>query len=118
MTMLKAVNRDDLALDESFADEVRKEFAGNPSPVKPTVKTIIASTSRTLTKYVGEMRKLEALEEAKKAAATKTHDSIVAAAKLDRDNVHAEADAALHQLRSTIEVLDPARAKLAEQAAE
>ncbi|PBC01767.1 hypothetical protein [Mesorhizobium sp. WSM3860] len=82
----------------------------------PSVRSMIANTGKTLKRFVDQMRRKETELEGVKAAATAEFERVVALAKMVRDNCHAETDADLHQIRTTLEVLDPARAKLSEMA--
>lgn len=105
-------------VENDFSQAIDEELARDTTTteVKPTVRNMIANTGISLKRLVDQMRTKEAELEAVKAAATVEFERIVAQGKLVRDNCHQETDADLHQIRTTLEVLDPARAKLAEMA--
>lgn len=105
-----------LEVEQDLSQAVDEELARDTSEVKPTVRNMIANTGISLKRLVDQMRTKETELEAAKAAATVEFERVIAQAKLVRDNSHQETDADLHQIRTTLEVLDPARAKLAEMA--
>ncbi|TIS11981.1 MAG: hypothetical protein E5X09_11705 [Mesorhizobium sp.] len=72
--------------------------------------------STKTSRHIDRLRTKETELEATKAAATVEYERVIAQAKLVRDNCYQETDADLHQIRTTLEVLDPARAKLSEMA--
>lgn len=116
MPTVQTIGSEPLDVDEDFSEAVAEEMARDPNRPKPSVRTMIASTGKSLKRIVDQMRSKETELEAVKAAATVEYERAVASAKLIRDNCHAETDADLHQIRTTLEVLDPARAKLSEMA--
>jgi hypothetical protein len=116
MPTVQTAGSEPLEIDEEFSEAVDTELARDPSEPKRSVRTMIATTGKSLKRFVDQMRLKETELEATKAAATAEYERAVASAKLIRDNCHQETDADLHQIRTTLEVLDPVRAKLAEMA--
>lgn len=106
----------DVDLGQDFEAEVTADLAYEPAAAKRRVKTMIRDTSSTLKKVIETYRVEEATAEATKAAAHDRFKLAVELAKQERDACLAEADADLHQIRQTIEALEPARARLAETA--
>ncbi|TIS17232.1 MAG: hypothetical protein E5X10_04435 [Mesorhizobium sp.] len=101
-----------LVSDEDMSSALEEQLEQD---APPSVRSMIANTGKTLKRFVDQMRRKETELEGVKAA-TAEFERVVALAKMVRDNCHAETDADLHQIRTTLEVLDPARAKLSEMA--
>jgi hypothetical protein len=116
MPAVQTLGSEPLDVDEDFSEAIADEMAREPDQPKRSVRTMIATTSMSLKRHVDRLRNKETELEATKAAATVEYERAIAQAKLERDNCHAETDADLHQIRTTLEVLDPARAKLSEMA--
>lgn len=105
---------ENVELGEDFVAEAQQE--AQQQATQPSVRSLIADTGKALRSAVDRLRKKEASIEEAKSAATARYDRTVALAKLQRDEVFEVADAELHQLRTTLGIIDPARAKLAETA--
>ncbi|MDG4853865.1 MULTISPECIES: hypothetical protein [unclassified Mesorhizobium] len=116
MDTLQTAGTEPLDVDEDFAEAVSQELARDTSQPKPTVRNMIVTTGMSLKRHIDRLRTKETELEATKAAATVEYERVIAQAKLVRDNCYQETDADLHQIRTTLEVLDPARAKLSEMA--
>lgn len=116
MPAVQTLGSEPMEVDQELSEALTEEMTRDTIEPKPTVRNMIASTGISLKRLVDRMRTKETELEAIKAAATVDYERAIAQAKLVRDNCHAETDADLHQVRTTLEVLDPARAKLAEMA--
>lgn len=104
---------DELNLGEEF-DAAMREMEAEAARPEPRVDTMVRSTGIWLQRFIEFIRKVEAEVEAKKRCSAEKFEATVAAAKAEREREDIANDAKLQQLRRTFEIMDPARAKLAE----
>ncbi|BCH11992.1 hypothetical protein MesoLj131c_62500 [Mesorhizobium sp. 131-3-5] len=102
--------------DDDLLAAVDNALSAEADKPKRSVRTMISNAGNVLKRIVEQARKKEAELEAIKATATADYERIVADAKAVRDKCHQDTDADLFQIRTTLDVIDPARAKLAEMA--
>lgn len=111
---------DELVQSIRHALTTEVEPAEEPKPTIPArvtrVRTMIADSSTALKNSIVKYRALEAELESEKSSATAEYQRVVEEARRIRDERLAEADTLLHQIRTTVEALEPARVKLAEAA--
>lgn len=116
MPTVQTAGSEPLQGDDDLLEAVDNALSSEPGKPKRSVRTMISNAGNVLKRIVEQARKKEAELEAIKATATADYERTVADAKALRDKCHEETDADLFQIRTTLEVIDPARAKLAEMA--
>lgn len=112
MNMQAGAPRDEVNLGDDFVADAMK--AAESAKAQPGIDTMVKATSIWLQGFVAKIREFETQIEARKRRSAEKYEAAVAAAKAERDREDAANDARLLQLRRTFEVMDPARAKLAE----